>query len=250
MKSQGDGNHSGCLECTYLIQLTLLSFSETSLNRTQSITLHLFEGWCHLKKRFTPVLLGSSGTAGCRAEGSAAAPRWLLTSFALCGGPFPVNAGNGPLLLILETDFLWQLIRAKALLKPLSAVRACTVKRRKGGGSFETHLPHLTGCGVFPSLFFLLLWPHIFSLSLSFTLHTKLLPFPPCAELMFHCWVLFGFSNVNTQESAWVEELPQPKRYSESPRRALVRWNSQGPNVNTARDTPSQRAFKPSNRGS
>lgn len=150
--------------------------------------------------------------------------------------------------LILETDFLWQLIWAKARLKALSAAPACTLKKNEegieGGGSFETHLPHLTGWGVFPSILFLFLTTTYF-LSL-------LLCSPNCCPslLKFHCWVLFGFSNVNTQEPAGAEELSRPQRCSQGPCGALVGWNSQGPNINTACDAPSQHAFKPSSRGS
>lgn len=101
--------------------------------------------------------------------------------------------------LILETDFLWQLIWAKARLKPLSAAPACTRKKEEeieGGGSFETHLTHLTECGI-SSIILSVLQPHIFLLSLFLSLSSP----SCCLFLLVHgscftaeCYLVFQMS--------------------------------------------------------
>lgn len=144
-----------------------------SQNENQSITFHYSSIWVGCLKKKSLVfercsrLWGSKGERGVQ----------QCTSSLCVEGHFLHSQET----LILETDFLWQLIWAKALLKPFSTdsrVHTETKQGTEGGGSFETHLPHLTGCGVLPLLHFLF-YNHIFSLSkyISLALLTKLLPF-------------------------------------------------------------------------
>lgn len=92
-----------------------------------------------------------------KAERSAAAPRWLLTSFALCGGLFPALTGSAHIgnRFSLTVDLSQSLTESTLSCSVLHAEKEEGIE---GGGSFETHLPHLAGCGVFPSLFILSLF--------------------------------------------------------------------------------------------
>lgn len=126
----------------------------------------------------------------------------------------------------------------------------------EGGCSFETHLPHLTGCGVRPSLFFFLFTAtHFLSFSVCIPLFLGLSSPNGClfSSCKAHVSLLSAVWFFKCQHSAampgW-RSYPGLSGTVRGPCRALVRWNSQGPNVNTACDTPSQHAFKPSNRGS
>lgn len=200
-----------------------------------------------MKKKFTRVLLGLSGTACCRQE--CPAPQWLFTSLALCEGPFPAFTGNAHIGNRFFSDSWFEPKPSwnhSELLQPAHRKWG----RNWGRGQLWNSSPSSYRVWGISFIIFSSLRPHIFSLSLSFALLTKLLPFPPRAGLMLHCWVLFGFSNVNTQEPAWAEELPQPQWYSEGSMQSPGQMEQPGPNINTTCDTPSQHAFKPSNGGS
>lgn len=127
----------------------------------------------------------------------AVAPQWLLTSWFCVNGHFLRSQET----LILETDFLWRSIWAKAQLQP-----ACTQTEEEGVGregqlwNSSASSSRVWGISLH---YFPFLWPHIFPLSRSLSS-----PFLRLRGylLTFHCWVLFGFSNVNTQEPDGVEE--------------------------------------------
>lgn len=108
----------------------------------------------------------------------------------------------------------------------------------------------LQGVGYFLHYFFCF-YDHIFSLSLFLSLSS-----PSCCLFLLvegscftaECCLVFQMSTHGSLPG-W-RSYPQPQQHSKGPYGALIRWNSQGPNVNTACDTPSQHAFKPSDRGS
>lgn len=140
---------------------------------------------------------------------------------ALCGGPFPAFPGNS----LIENRFsLTDELSQSPAETTISCSGQCTEEEEEtvGEGSFETHLPVPTGCGVNPSLVLLFLRPHIFSFPCSLFFFflsplAKLPAFPPHVRLTFHCEVMFGFSYVNTREPVCVEEPAWPRQLSEGP---------------------------------
>lgn len=160
--------------------------------------------------------------------------------FALCVSHFLHSQET----LILETDFLWQLLWAKTILS-CSSLHTEKEQETEGGGNFETHLPHLTGCGALPLLHFLF-YDHIFSLSeyLFFHLLNCCLSSSRSAHVSVQSAVCFF--KCQHAGACLGGGVAQASAYSKGACRAEVRWNSQGPNINTACNTPSQHAFKTS----
>ena len=139
------------------------------------------------------------GTAPQEAEkGSEAYSRATVTPHKLCFVSRAVSCLSQE-ALVLETDFLWQMIWAEAQLKVFSAALTCTPRNGlREGAALKLISLIFQGCGVFPSNFFFSFFNnHIFSLSI--TLLTKLLPFTPRVSPLSAIWF---FSNVNTQEPA------------------------------------------------
>lgn len=135
----------------------LVSFPKTGYKTFFSIT-HLSGSCCHFKY-YRPFFFGLSSPAGSR-KGERERARGVQqigshsSQAVLClEGCFLHSQET----LILETDFLWQLIWASGKHSQLLQPAHKNEEGIEGGGNFETHLPHLTGCGVLPSIFFLLL---------------------------------------------------------------------------------------------
>ena len=121
--------------------------------------------------------------------------------------------------------------------------------RSCGRGSFETHLPHLTGWGVLPSLAFLFYDHRLF---LCCTVFFPPLFSPNCLPFLHMHGSCFTAEWCLVFQMSTHGSLPGRRSYPNLCSSVGVhaeQWSdgtARGPNINTACDTPSHNAFKPS----
>lgn len=126
---------------------------------------------------------------------------------ALCVGPFPVFTGNTHIgnRFSLTDDSSHSSAETNLICFSLHTEKEEGIK---GGGQLWNSSPSsYKGVEYFLHFLFFFTFTYFLSLSVSSPPH-RTAAIPPRVGLMFQCWVLFSFSNVNTQEPAWVEELP------------------------------------------
>lgn len=130
--------------------------------------------------------------------------------------------------------------------KPFSAVPACTQSQKLREETLKLAPLILQGVGHFLSYIFSFTTTYFLSLNTFFPLFILNCCLPSSCR-----------AQVSVQNAVWFFKcqhtgacpgggVASASAYGEGACRAEVRWNSQGPNVNTACDTPSQRAFKTS----